>query len=181
MTRLNDNQINKINRVKELFERITPTIEAMTYEYEYAVYVTKQPVIEAIKEAHEDAGVPMSRIVEALSMGYPRKLQDWMSPTEGVYRKLEGPAKVETTVPEEDIPEQYKEVIDEVESVTRDSSTGVFEVLYKNKTYQIPAFGSDAEPWASRQNNVPEEVYELITKSFPSFVVLDEDLDEEDY
>lgn len=170
MTILNEEQEQLLNTVKVAYEDILPVLRRMEDEYEHAVYRAKKSIRDAVAAA-QDGRVPMARIVEdATDMRYAQKLKSWLLPPEAVVGRAmdESAAQVET-------PSIYAEAIESIETVSRNPKTGVFSVVYNDNEYTVTAMGPDAEPWAEREADVPQEVYDLIQGRFPGFVVLEED------
>lgn len=171
MTILNDKQVQLLETVRTTYNDVIPVLKKMEDDYEYAVYRAKKPIRDAV-DAATDGGVPLSRIVsEATDLTYPQKLRIWLRPSDDLLDRLVG----------DDVPlqasETYAENIESIETVSRSPHTGAFTATYGGSDYTVPAMGPDAEPWATREEDIPEGVYELIATKFPGFVVLDEDDD----
>lgn len=171
MTNLTKAQESLLEGVRKTYEDVTPILTRLQEEYEYADYRAKRPLRDAIDVARE-AGVPMSRIVkEATEFTYPQALTRWLEPAPSVQDRLSAP-KTEEPQPET---ETFAEELEDIRTVVRDGSTGIFKVNYKGFDYEVRAIGPDEEPWTTREEDVPSGVYELIESEYPGFVVLEED------
>lgn len=171
MTKLNDTQERILQGVKDTFADILPVLQKMEEDYEYAVYRAKKPLRESVDDALAN-GVPLKRIAEdAAGFAYPQKLKLWLRPSDALMERLAGGDVVLQTA------DTFTEDIESIESVTRDPKTGVFHVTHRGGEYKVPALGPDEEPWSSREQSVPQAVYDLIAAKYPSYVVLDEEDD----
>ncbi len=166
--KLNDTQKRLLTAIKNLKEQLDPALAQLEDEYHLAEFKAKSPVLDAIRAAQE-AGVPMNQISkEAMGMTYVAKLHAWMSPPPSlVAALLEGSLEAKTEV-----------LLTKVSTVTRDSATGDFVVLYQEHEYRVPAFGPNDTPWSTADPLTPEGVYDMIREEYPAWVLLpDEDED----
>lgn len=169
MTKLNDMQERMLKAVKDTFEDVTPVLKKMENDYEYAVHRAKKPLRDIVEEALE-AGVPLKRIAEdAAGFQYPQKLKLWLRPSDALLNRLSGGDVVLQTA------DTFTNDIESIESVIRSPKTGEFEVTYNGNEYVIEAIGPDEEPWSTREDSIPQGVYDLIAAKYPSYVVLEED------
>lgn len=168
MTKLNDRQERLLQNVAQTRDQVQPNLDRLQEEYELADYRAKSPVRDAIETAQEE-GVPFRRIQEVMGFSYPEKLKNWMRlPDSATKRLLAGdvPAQASKT---------FVEVIDSVKTVVRDSHSGVFTVHYNGHPYQVASSGPNEEAWSSADPAIPQGVYDLIKKEFPTWELLEED------
>lgn len=172
MTILDDDQLRMLKTVRERYQDVQPTLDRLQLEYQLAVYKAKRPVQDAVDEAME-SGIPLSKIaMDAVGFSYPQKLRRWLEPDPELAVKLAGGDTVLHAA------ETFEDEVDTIESVTRSPQDGSFSVVYKGDTYTVSAIGPDTEPWSTREEGIPQGVYNLIVSKYPGFVVLnEEDLD----
>lgn len=169
MTNLSPAQEEMLANVGETYEEVARQIQATEDDYAYALYNLKTPVRDAVEHARNN-GVPMNRIAPLCGNMYAQKLNRWLSIDPGVLiRRATGEVRVTPTVREE-----VKEIIEHIETVTRNPQTGVFTVQYDGQTHKVQAYGPDEEAWASPEDTTPPEVYELIKDKHPGFVVVED-------
>ena len=170
MTNLDDAQQALLDEVGKAYEAVKPALKKMRTDYEYAAHQAKNLVREAV-EAAVGGGVPMSRITtEGTDFKYPQKFKAWLQPHEMVIEAMmDNTQIIDTTV--------YADDIKSISLVTRDPSTGVFSVDFNGETFHVHALGSDREPWTTLDENIPEEVYAMISEDYPKFIVLEDDDD----
>lgn len=168
MTVLNDRQTQLLETVKTTYDDVLPVLKKMEEDYEYAIYRAKKPIRDAV-DAALDGSVPMARIVnDATDLGYAQKLKVWLRPSDDLVRRFEGKdVTLQAT-------EAYAEDIESIVTVSR-TPDGVFNVMYEGEQYKITAMGPDTEPWATKEPQVPQGVYDLITTRYPGFVAMGED------
>lgn len=169
MTILNEQQEQLLEVVKTTYADVVPVLNKMEEDYEYAVYRAKKPIRDAVDLALEGK-VPLSRIVsDATDFKYPQKMRNWLRPSDNLLDRL-----VDTDVTQQAV-EAYTEDIESIRTVSRDPSTGEFLVVYQGRDYTVSAMGSDVEPWATVEPDIPQGVYDLITSKYPGFVALEDD------
>lgn len=174
MTRLNDRQARLLASVREIRDQIQPTLDVLEFEYESAVYRAKGPVRDAINAAL-DEGVPYSRVTnEGMGFSYPGKLRDWLRPAESVVDRMFAQEQVVPVAAE-----KFEDAVDQVQTVTKDDKTNDFVVVYRGATYRVPSYGTGDSTWSSAQPSIPQGVYDMIQESYPQWVLLEDEDDEE--
>lgn len=170
MTNLNDRQEQLLETVRTTYDDVLPVLKRMQEDFEYATYRAKKPIRDAVDAALEGK-VPMARIVnDATDLGYAQKLKVWLRPSDDLVKRL----TEDTDVPIQ-ATETYAEDIESIETVSRNPNNGEFRVMYGGEVYTVAAMGPDEEPWASTDGAVPQGAYDLISKKYPGFVVLEDD------
>lgn len=179
MVTLDGVQLALLKAVSEEFQKLEEPLGQLQTKFRVTEYNLKRNAIQAIENARE-ANVPLARILkETGSITYPAALERWM----------DKPEELETVTVEEGVtlPEGFsmettapKEVGSDTEThtVLRNHRTGMLTVLTGGKEYEVLAMGPETDLWAARKEDIPQEVYDLIKETYPSFVVLDDDEDD---
>ena len=113
----------------------------------------------------------MSRIVaDGTDLRYAQQLKAWLQPDPTVVERVLEGGDVQLQAAD-----TYTEDIEKIKTVSRHPGTGVFTVMYNGTDYMVPAMGPDAEPWASHEEGIPDDVYHIIADKYHGFVVLKDD------
>ena len=179
MVTLNGVQLALLKAVSEEFQKLEEPLGQLQAKFRVTEYNMKRNVIQAIENARE-AKVPLARILkETGSVTYPAALERWMTK----------PEELETVTAEREValsegfteqPAVAEEAGSDTETqvVLRNHRTGMLTVLTDGKEYEVLAMGPETDLWAARKEDIPQEVYDLIKETYPSFVVLDDDEDD---
>ena len=173
MTLITDAQKKLVANIEREYMQAETKVRKLTDDYEYAVYLAKQGLRQAVAEAREQ-GVPMRRIAsDGMGSQYPQQVDRYLSYPHSVTIRLAAAQRREE--PEQVIPDEFEPEAPVLYSVYRHDETGTFSVIWEGKNYEVRSFGPDSEAWTSREEDIPQQVYDLIIEKYPSFVVLDED------
>lgn len=169
MTRMNNTQEALLDAVKAANRELMPVLQKLEDDYEFAVYTAKRGLRDAIDNATA-GGVPMRRITEdGTGFQYPQKLKNFLRPSDRLAHRL---VAGETGGLEESI---FTETVETIEGVNRDPNTGDFTVFLRGHSYVVKSFGSGADIFSVRDQDIPDEVYTLIGEHNPGYVVMEED------
>lgn len=169
MTRMNNTQEALLDAVKAANRELMPVLQKLEDDYEFAVYTAKRGLRDAIDSASA-GGVPMRRITEdGTGFQYPQKLKNFLRPSDRLAHRL---VAGETGGLEESI---FTETVETIEGVNRDPNTGDFTVFLRGHSYVVKSFGSGADIFSVRDQDIPNEVYTLIGEHNPGYVVMEED------
>lgn len=172
MTKLNGEQKQLLNDVRNAMNAVRPTLEKMEEEYDFAVYRAKGPVIAAINRARESK-IPFSRIAtEGLGLPYSSSAEKWLSPPEAAYEVALSVAQAHSKDEGTELKEKLDETMESALTVTRNSFDGMFTVNLADGEYRVPSFGPDGEAWSRYDASIPDDVYATIEEHYPGYVVL---------
>lgn len=178
MVTLDGGQLALLEEVAKAYRDLEDPLKELQKRYRITEFRMKRKVIQAIENAR-GAKVPVARILKEMGeVNYPAALERWMTPPEGMEAE---PVEAETEFTDDAV-----EALNAVEAlahretppVVRDARTGMLTVLWDEKEYKVLAMGPESDLWASREDGTPQEVYDLIKQTYPSFVVLDDDDDD---
>lgn len=178
MVTLDGGQLALLEEVAKAYRDLEDPLKELQKRYRITEFRMKRKVIQAVENAR-DAKVPLARILKEMGeVNYPAALERWMAPPEGLEAE---PVEAETEFTDDAV-----EALNAVEAlayretppVVRDVRTGMLTVLWDEKEYKVLAMGPESDLWASREDGTPQEVYDLIKQTYPSFVVLEDDDDD---
>lgn len=179
MVTLDGGQLALLEEVAKAYRDLEDPLKELQKRYRITEFRMKRKVIQAIENAR-GAKVPVARILKELGeVNYPAALERWMTPPEGLEA---GPGEAEAELTDDDAEEALSAVEAlaqrETPPVVRDVRTGMLTVLWDGKDYKVLAMGPESDLWATREDDTPQEVYDLIKQTYPSFVVLEDDDDD---
>lgn len=173
MTKLNEEQEELLTSVRKAMTAATQALEKIKEDFEAATFRLKTATIDAIKAA-EDGGVPFSRITrDGMGFSYPQETRNWMEPPSWAKVMVDGVATVDPVKPTKVTKELHSE-LKATSSVTRNTRSGIISVVHNGEAYKIKATGPDGECWATKDQKIPDEVYQKITATYPGFVALED-------
>lgn len=162
---LTEQQQQIMNNLKEyevLIDRISEAKKVIELTELKLKTDAREDVVQALRY-----GIPANKLAQFFKFGYRHRIFKFFSIDEAkadATTLLNTPIKPKITTDMDgrnlDVPMRNKE-------------NGEISVGYKGELFTVKAIGTDLEPWAKRDDAIPQAVYDIIKKHYPNFVVLD--------